>query len=242
MSMDRQPANGPSDAWIMSGAVPPPEVQPPKAGDLSPALRERMVHAAREVLECHRVLHRGGLSIISEIMRGSPEGLLEFEHYPPDDVIDPEWRAQYYYHAHRGEDEHGHFHCFVRIPNPDSAGTVPVHLGAISMDAMGLPRALFATNRWVTDEYWLPAEDTMALLDRFVVDHAAPSWPVNRWISSMAILFRPHFEALLHHRDATLDAWRRHHPGRDALEDPALEITGQLPIDTKEWLAELFSQ
>lgn len=33
--------------------------------------------------------------------------------------------------------------------------------------------------------------------ERFAVDHAYPSWPVNRWISAMFKLFRRHIEALL---------------------------------------------
>ena len=28
-------------------------------------------------------------------------------------------------------------------------------------------------------------------LDRFDIDHAYPSWPVNRWLTAMVRLFRP---------------------------------------------------
>ena len=214
----------------------------PQAATLSQAQCEQMLHAAREVLECHRVLNRGGLSLISEIMRGHADAPILLEHYPPDDVIDHQSGAQFYYHAHRGESEHGHFHCFVRIPNPHANtenATLPVHLGAISMDHNGLPRALFATNRWVTDENWLPAELTIKLLDRFVIDHANPSWPVNRWISAMLVLYRPHFEALLKHRDLVLNAWQQQAPEIAALDDEHLEITGVININTKAWIAEL---
>lgn len=214
------------------------EIIPPQAASLTPAQRERMLLAGREVLECHRVLHHGGITLISEIMRtqNAPEA---FEHYPLDDVIDHAHQSQYYYHAHRGEDEHGHFHCFVRLPNPAGDGWVPVHLGAISMTPEGLPRALFATNAWVTEEHWLPAEDAIALLDGFVIDHANPSWPVNRWVSAMLVLFRPHFEALLRQRDQVVEAFQHQHPEVNALDDQRLEVTGQLAIDIRAWLSEL---
>ncbi len=198
-----------------------------------------MIQAAREVMECHRVLNRGGLTLITEIMRAGESVPQPFEHYPPDDVIDHEHHAQYYYHAHRGADEHGHFHCFARIANPARDGWVPVHLGAISMTAEGLPRALFATNAWVTEEHWLPAADTIALLDGFVIDHANPSWPVNRWVTAILVLFRPHFEALLRQRDGVVEAFQHQHPEVNALDDTRLEITGQIEIDIRAWLAEL---
>lgn len=58
-----------------------------------------------------------------------------------------------------------------------------------------------AANRWGTAEAWYPAEQVIRMLDRFVIDHAFPSLPVNRWISAMFVLYRPHIEALLKKRD-----------------------------------------
>ena len=95
--------------------------------------------------------------------------------------------------------EHGHFHTFVRAPGMpvgmrpiDHKGSEPwpsgadalSHLIGVSMDAYGFPIGLFTTNRWVTDEAWYSAADATRLLARFRIDHAAPSWPVNRWISA----------------------------------------------------------
>jgi hypothetical protein len=107
------------------------------------------------------------------------------------------------------------------------------------MNAWGYPVGLFAANRWVTGETWYPADDVIAMLDRFHIDHAAPSWPVNRWISAMSILFRPHAEALLRHRDAMIVAWQAQHADTDVFEDRRLEITGYLPIDVSAWTAQL---
>ncbi|MBI4205114.1 MAG: hypothetical protein HY527_08815 [Betaproteobacteria bacterium] len=211
-----------------------------------------MLRAGVKALECRRVLERGGINLVSEVLRGQGE-FVEYEHYPKDDVYDPDSRAQYYYHAHRGaEGEHGHFHTFLRQPGlvadsraslsppplstaePGDAGDDITHLIAISMDAYGWPVGLFATNRWVTGEAWYPAEDVVALLPHFQIDHAYPSWPVNRWIGAMLVLFRPHIEALLRHRDKAISAWAHAHPGKDVFEDRNLEITGYLPISVEE--------
>lgn len=202
---------------------------------------QRMLVAAREIHECHRVLHRAERNIVTEILQDHADHPQTWSHYPENDVRDRESGALYYYHSHREGREHGHFHCFVQVEHPENGNRVPVHIGAISMDAHGMPVALFATNRWVTDEYWLPADETIGLLDRFVVDHAAPSWPVNRWISAMPILFRPHFETLLRHRDRRLRSWADEGtmPPGACLDDERLEVTGLIPIDLAGWLGQL---
>lgn len=227
-------------------AVPRPldlaELRMPAISEL-PARRLRaMLMAGVEALECRRVLERGGINLVSEVLRGQGE-FIEYEHYPKDDVYDGDSRSQYYYHAHRAG-EHGHFHTFLRVGaspgngngSPAAEGTEigeAVHLIAISMDAYGWPIGLFATNHWVCGGAWLPAEEVIALLPRFRIDHAYPSWPVNRWIGAMMVLFRPHIEALLRHRDQVITAWAAAHPGRDVLEDRSLEVTGFLPIDVE---------
>ena len=154
-----------------------------------------MLAAGEEVTECLRVLAKADLNIVGECLKNQGT-FYEFDHYPEGDVYDEETHAQYYYHAHRGvAGEHGHFHTFVRAKGmPDKL--IPVaydgdvewpqgddvlsHLVAVSMDRYGLPLGLFTTNRWVTGENWFTAQDTIRLLDAFIIDHAHPSWPVNR--------------------------------------------------------------
>ncbi|HUX23880.1 MAG TPA: hypothetical protein VMV87_04610 [Burkholderiales bacterium] len=211
-----------------------------------------MRSAGAEVLECQRVLDKGGLNVVGEMLRGQGE-FVEYEHYPVDDVFDADTHAQYYYHAHRGsEGEHGHFHTFLRAPGMP-AGVAPAiyagdepwpagdqalsHLIAISMDAYGLPIGLFTVNRWVTGDTWYPARDVVAMLDGFAIDHANPSWPVNRWIGAMLRLFRLQIEALIFARDQTLAAWTRSHPGRDVFEDRELEIMSHTAISVELQIA-----
>ena len=214
-----------------------------------PHARLRAMRAAgEEVLECLRVLEKADLNVVGEVLRGHGT-FYEDEHYPPDDVHDRETHSQYYYHAHRGnESEHGHFHTFLRAgaippgiePAPyDGTGDRPLgdqaiaHLVAVSMDGDGLPIGLFCVNRWVSAETWYRSEDVIAMLDRFRIDHARPSWPVNRWITAMLRLFQPQIELLLRERDKVVAAWARAHPVSDVYEDRSLEITGAVGIDVE---------
>ena len=217
-----------------------------------------MRQAGQVILESYRVLQKAGLNIVGEVLRDTlnkGETFYEFSHYPAEDVYDHDSHAQYYYHAHRGEiGEHGHFHTFLR-PKGMPAGVAPIdypatdpwprgdealsHLVAIAMDSYGYPTGLFTTNRWVTAEAWYPAEQVIRMLDRFVIDHAFPSWPLNRWLSAMFVLFRPHIEVLLKQRDATVWAWAAAHPGEDVFEDRALDITSQMPLSVEETLAQV---
>lgn len=212
---------------------------------------EAMATAGAEVLECTRVLKKGGLNVVKEVLRGAPK-FIKLDHYPKGDVYDRESHSQFYYHAHRGDHEHGHFHTFLRAggmpaglqPAPEAVGPkrpegdkALAHLVAISMDAHARPVGLFTTNRWVTGESWYGASDVIAMLDRFVIDHAWPSWPTNRWITAMMRLFRPTVEALLHERDARLAAWAARHPDRHVYEDRALETISDAAISVEAQIA-----
>lgn len=213
---------------------------------------EAMRAAGEEVRECRRVLLKGGLNVVGEMLRGQGE-FVEYAHYPADDVFDADSHAQYYYHAHRGsEGEHGHFHTFLRAPGMP-AGVSPVpnagdepwpsgedalsHLIAVSMDAYGEPIGLFTVNRWVTGDAWYPAADVIRMLGRFDIDHANPSWPANRWLGAMLRLFRPQIEALILARDAAVADWARTHPAVDVFEDRELEITSQIAISVEAQIA-----
>lgn len=223
----------------------------PNLETLPRARLEAMRVAGAEVLECLRVLDKGSIDLVSEVLRGQGT-FYELEHYPLDDVFDRDTHAQYYYHAHRGTSEHGHFHTFLRAPGMPE-GVTPVlyegeevwplgeesisHLIAISMDAFGRPISLFAVNRWVSAEAWYPAEDVIRMLDRFAIDHAYPSWPVNRWIGAMLRLFRPQIEALIRHRDAVVNVWRVAYPETDVFEDRRLDVTGEIVISIDAQIA-----
>jgi hypothetical protein len=205
-----------------------------------------MLAAGHEWRVCQRALERGGLNAVSDLLRGMGT-FYQTEHYPPDDVYDAQAGAQYYYHAHRGlPGEHGHFHTFLRaagmppdVAQPDparhpcwpSGSQALAHLIAVSLDGYGRPIGLFAPNRWVTGDTWYSASEVARMLPRFRIDHAYPSWAVNRWLTALITLLRPHVEVLLEARDTVIAAWSAAHPGEDVLERRELEIAAFMPID-----------
>jgi len=218
---------------------------------------QAMAEAAREVVTCQRVLAKTGDNIVGEILRGAGT-FYEWRHYPPGDIYDAEFHAQYYYHAHpeseRATNEHGHFHTFQR-PLGMPAGVKPAplpdyrppagdndalsHLVGLSMDRAGMPIRLFTTNRWVTGETWYAAEDVVRMLDCFVIDHARPSWPVNRWITALMRLFRPQIVQLLHVRDAEIRRRQAERPGANVYEDRTLEVISEAEISVEDQIARI---
>jgi hypothetical protein len=82
----------------------------------------------------------------------------------------------------------------------------------------------------------------IAMLDRFEMDLADPSWPLNQLISAMLVLFRPQIVQLVRDRDRAIETWQGLHPERDAYEDRELEVTSSLPISLEQqlrWLDEI---
>jgi hypothetical protein len=218
------------------------------------AALEAMLAAGKEARECVRVLAKTGDTLVGELLKRQRE-FTAWTHYPAGDVHDPVTHAEYYYHAHGTHDrrrEHGHFHCFLRasgmpvgvrpakvadLARSEIAGEAMAHLVAIAMDASGTPIRLFTTNRWVTGEVWYAGADVTAMLGRFAIARAAPSWPVNRWLGAMIRLFRPQIAALIEARDASIAAHAAAHPDVNVFEDRALEITSALDIDVERQIA-----
>ncbi len=214
--------------------------------NLEPAELEKMQAAGNRIEECYRLLRKASANVVGQCLANQAK-FIEFDHYPKGDIFDKETKSQYYYHAHRPESgEHGHFHTFVRSGAiPDDIKTVPYegevevpsgddaicHLIAVSMNGPGYPIGLFSTNRWVTGETFYSAEDTIRLLDTFLIDHTYPCLAANRWISAMLCLFRPQIVALIWERDRTIESRRTKHPDKDVYEDRDLELTSILKID-----------
>ncbi len=217
--------------------------------------RERLqeMHFAGEVIQdCYRSLKKASQNVVGQCLAHQGK-FYELDHYPKGDVYDREFHAQYYYHAHRKESgEHGHFHTFLRAKGmPEGVAPTPykgdakrpmgndalAHLVAISMNGPGFPIGLFTTNRWVTDETFYPAADTIVMLDRFQIDHTYPCLAVNRWITAMIDMFRPQIKELLMVRDKTIRNWGATHPGVDVFEDRNLEITSIMNIEVDKQIA-----
>ena len=215
----------------------------------------KMARAGDRILECYRLLGKNDANVVGEVLKGHGE-FFEWDHYPPGDVYDHETHAQYYYHTHPPEGraekygpEHGHFHTFLRpkgMPKSVKPAKVPdykkpegdndelTHFVGISMDRAGFSIRLFTTNRWVTGETWYKAPSVISLLDRFDMDLAYPSLPVNIWITAMLQLFRSDIEALLKARDQAVRDWQAKHPDETVYEDRGLEITSTQDISVEK--------
>ncbi|SFN04761.1 DUF6969 family protein [Marinobacter pelagius] len=196
---------------------------------------ESLQDSAQRVRECYRVLEKGGLNVVGEVLKGQGT-FYEMEHYPKGDVFDRDTLSQYYYHAHRPDNpEHGHFHTFLRLPEGEQGDDRTMHLIAISMDAWGYPIGLFTTNGWVTDEKWHSAGQVIPRLGEFEIDHASPSWPVNIWITHFVRLYRFHIARLIRERDQVLERTGR--PLDDLLEDRSLEVLSSCELNLETWEA-----
>jgi hypothetical protein len=226
-------------------------IDPIDIGALPRDRLEAMAEAAEEVVNCHRVLAKTGDNIVGELLK-DVETFFEWDHYPDGDIYDTETHSQYYYHAHPEDErpgEHGHFHTFLRpdgMPKGIKPAKVPdyepkedpddelSHLIAISMDKFGVPIRLFTVNRWVSADVWYDAEDVITFLDYFEMDHAQPSWPVNRWVTGMVqrrqgrrmaggpsrhqCLHRPRSGDDLAHRDLGRRSGAKDHGGAEEAE------------------------
>lgn len=215
---------------------------------------QEMLEAGLEIGEWYRVMRKAEANVVGELLKGQGT-FYEWDHYPPGDVFDHETHSQYYYHAHRGDQgEHGHFHTFLRRDGmPDGVAPAPYdgeeewptgddmisHLVGISMDKMGYPTHLFTVNRWVTGENFYPADDVVQMLEWFDIDHVYPSWPANRWVTAMLVLFRPQIVRLVHERDAKIASWREAHPDLDVFEDRELELTSRCSISVNHQVKQL---
>ncbi len=208
---------------------------------------EIMAVAGEQILECYRVLRKTKSNVVAEVLRNQGE-FYTLDHYPKGDVYDWDTHSQFYYHSHR-EDEHGHFHTFLRekgMPkdcapiNQSDADYMNKrddtlsHLIGISMDQTGYPIGMFTTNRWVTADNWYTAEDVIKMLDYFEMDMAWPSWPVNIWITAMMRLFRPQIEDLILQRNTMIDDWQADHSKHDVLEDRKYDIISTLDISVDD--------
>lgn len=209
-----------------------------------------MLQGGEDILEVYRVLNRTEDNVVGELLRHQGK-FYEWDHYPKGDVYDKITHSQFFYHAHPSglrDMEHGHFHTFIRAkgmpkgmrpikhasnkewPKGDAALS---HIVGISMDPRGIPLRLFSTNRWVTGEAWYKASDVNKLIGKFVIEHAQPSWPTNRWISGMIRLFWPQITMLLKARDTAVAAWAAENPKVDVFEDRSLELTSQAEISVE---------
>ena len=191
------------------------------------------------------------------MLRIVPEdGATFWTHYPKGDARDKHCKSRWYYHVHaagkRDEDEHGHFHLFLhrdQLPDGAEPTVIPpkgkkkkadvTHLVGLSVNTLGIPRAWFTVNHYVTNEYLYPAELLIEHLPEFNVDHTKQDSLVNRFVTGMVALYRDEIAELLRERDAKQAALFEE-LGDDAYKRiSGAEVLSQIPIDLDEKISSL---
>lgn len=167
----------------------------------------------------------------------------QWDHYPAGDAVSRSTAARWFYHAHppeqRATDEHGHFHLF--LPLSAFEGIAPlanakpkagrkkspaqvVHFAALAFDTRGLPTRWFTVNRWVTNEYLMPADSIIERLEQFDVTDAPGDPLVNGWLTAAVSLHRSEIAKLLRLRDEALEDCGYEDRGREILSSTRFEI------------------
>ncbi|HEU4406665.1 MAG TPA: hypothetical protein VFS43_15465 [Polyangiaceae bacterium] len=171
--------------------------------------------AAARVLRCYEHSAARGENLCAPLFAGEPT-IEPYRHY--GSVDDVATGARYFYHAHppsaRIRGEHGHFHVFLRPGRDEPGGPRLVQLVSISVNARGLPVALFTT-----PSNWAPSARAAALLPRFAVRSGGPR-RIHTWLRAMLRAFRGDIVALLEARDRRLERWCRRHPSLDPRTNP----------------------
>ena len=200
-----------------------------------------MYESAAEATSCLAAYAEAGINPVTAAI-ASAATVIEWAHYPAGDAVGP--NCQFYYHTHAADEratgEHGHFHVFLRTKQPPCEPRLAVpsdetaslsHLVGISMDASGNIIRLFTTNHWVTGEIWYGANAMIRMFDDLVTQPALCASDLGRWVTAMLGMFRLEIEDLIRARDSRLREFEIAHPSCNALEDRALYVTSERPVN-----------
>ena len=213
--------------------------------------------AAATVIETITAMAGEGVPLMQRVL---PEKEAEFwKHYPQGDAKDAACKSRWYYHVHkpgqRHPDEHGHFHLFIHRDQLSDTVGEPIagptgkpktgkihaqvaHVAGLSINTIGIPRAWFVTNRWVTEEYLYPADVMIEHLPVFNVDQTQADSLVNRCVTAMVELYRDEISELLIRRDAAMKEHLKAE-GPEAYEHRKYEVLGEVPIDLDAKIASI---
>ena len=220
--------------------------------------RARLLTHAEIMLRAEKqMLSRDGQHILHYTLQNNLNHTKK-THYPRGDRIDKKTGSQYFYHCHREnytQEEHGHFHCFMRYPNiPKHIKPTPLpdwdkhinnpmtHLVAIAMSRYGKPIRLFTVNRWVSSEIWYDAEHTPQLLSQFKMTLTdSPYWQVlDQWIETLMHVFSPQITWLQRARDVYIKQKQVTEKSKhDVYHNKSISELSEIPINIEEqvqWL------
>jgi hypothetical protein len=84
---------------------------------------------------------------------------------------------------------------------------------------------LFTVNRWVTDEWLVPASVLIERLRAFDLANAPGDPLIARWLSALIAFYAPDISKLARARDEAIAGWPA-----ERFEDPSIEVLTALPI------------
>lgn len=171
-----------------------------------------------------------------------------WKHYPKGDARDADTKSRWYYHVHapgsRDAGEHGHFHLFLHRsqlpeglepkvwpPQGEDCKAHVTHLVGLSIDTVGIPRAWFTVNRFVTNEFLFPADVMIDHIPDFNVDKTSEDGLVNRFVTAMVALYRDEIAELLRERDVRHEELVGEHGEKGYERESGLEVLSQISID-----------
>ena len=201
------------------------------------AAAQRLIRAAHGLSRQIELLARSGHSVMHEVL-GPHAVAAPWVQYPAKMVQDPYTRADYFFHSHGPSpshpDERGHFHVFVR-----GLSACQSHLLAIAIDPYGMPIRLFTTNRWVTGENWMFAEELLTHADHYSLVAPDSSEVLNCWITHCVRLFQPQLRWLTYRRDARLHTLAAGRGVERVFEDRRVEILSECQVSVGQQVAAL---
>ncbi len=116
-----------------------------------------------------------------------------------------------------------------------------ISLLCISLNAKGVPTALFTVNRWVTGDHLLSAATTLRLISGFTVQ-ATNGLRISKWLTALLAIFWSQIEHLLIERDKTLLGLASSCREAGLLEDESVELLSSVPIDIDQQIGWLFNE
>jgi hypothetical protein len=156
------------------------------------------------------------------------DGVVELDRRYPEDLLDfNNAGLRAYYHCHtaseRPDNEHGHFHIFVRIPAGWS------HVAGLSMDNNGQPLQWFTVNHWVTGEEWCGAEELAAHLK--AVQLSENLGLTEQWLYTMLDFYHPVLAQLFDERDRAIERHCTEWQGETVLQERSIYCLSTYVID-----------
>lgn len=209
----RLPAKGKHVGAVKGGAVIVTCVRP------NPGSQNAMAALRRLLVE----LRRARTTPMALYQRLTP---VPPERVDPDTygVFDPRTRCRFFFHAHDGKGEGGHFHT-ERFFDDHT-----VHVVAIAVSRAGEPEALFTINHWAAGDRAKSPPLVKRYARAFRIDERRGEPRLVRFVNLVYRAFLPEILRLQDEKVALLAAHRPRRRGVHAHDDRSLQFLSEMRI------------